>query len=69
MDECGEDTKTAEGRAEEYEFETSDESSEGRVFDVSPLEMVRVVECLEFVAVKAVLAICQKVEKKDDEAA
>ena len=47
----------------------ADEDGEGRIFDVSPLEMLRVVEGLEFVAVKAILAICQKVENKHGEAA
>ena len=66
---CGEDTKSAKGRTKEYEFEAADEDGEGRVFDVSPLEMLRVIEGLEFVAVKTILAVCQKVEKKDGEAA
>lgn len=69
VDDCGEDTKTADGCAEEYQFEAADEDGEGRVFDVSPLEMLRVVDGLELVAVKAVLPICQKMEKKDGEAA
>lgn len=69
MDDCGENTKTAYGRAEQHEFESTDKHGEGRVFNVPPLEMLRVIERLELVAMKAVLTIYQKVQKEDCNAA
>jgi hypothetical protein len=63
--ENGEETKANHREAEEREADVFDEGCEGRIGDKAPVEMAGIAEELEFVAMEAVTAVGEDVEKRD----
>ncbi len=65
--EDGEEAETGEREAEEGEADVLDERRERGIGDEAPVEMARVGEELQFVAMEAVLAIGEEVAEGGDE--
>ena len=61
----GKQAQAYERKAEESEADTLKERRHGRIGDESPVEVARIAEELEFVAVKAVAAVGGEVDQRD----
>ena len=63
--EDGEEPQPNQRKTEERQADALDEGRERRIGDKSPVEMARIAQELEFVAVKAVAAVGEHVKQRD----